>query len=148
MLDRIDYEIQRTIRSKKSLSILLADVDYFKKINDEHGHEAGDQVLEALGCLFLGNVRKQDSVARWGGEEFLFLLPDTNLEQAEQLAEKIRTTVANNHIAINDSSLQTSISFGVAGVENFNNVPAAINAADKRLYRAKEKGRDCVVSSD
>jgi diguanylate cyclase (GGDEF)-like protein len=148
MLDRIDYEVSRSLRDKKVLSFLLVDVDYFKQINDQHGHEMGDIVLMSLCDLFKKTVRSQDSIARWGGEEFLFLLPDTDLKQASQLAEKIRKRTEKEVFKSQGDQLSISISIGVAQVEDYGHARDTIHKTDERLYAAKEQGRNRVIWKD
>jgi len=148
MLERIDYEVSRSLRTKKNLTFLLADVDHFKQINDQYGHETGDSVLCALSDQFKETIRKQDSISRWGGEEFLLLLPDTKLEQAKILAEKIRTNIESKTFEHQNMQLNISVSFGVAQVEDYQHARNTIHKADERLYAAKEQDRNCVVASD
>ncbi len=148
MLERIDYEVDRSLRNKNSLSFILADVDHFKQINDQYGHDMGDTALSTMSELFLDTIRKQDSVSRWGGEEFLFLLPDTNIDQAKTLAEKIRSIVEKVKFEHQGKHLNITLSFGVAEVEDLQHARNIIRKADARLYAAKDQGRNCVVASD
>ena len=144
--EQLKHEYQRTVRSKESFAVLLADVDRFKTINDEYGHDAGDQVLKSLSIRFKQFIRKQDLVSRWGGEEFLFMLPATDIGNAAELAEKIRKMTAAEPIWQNQHPLRVTISIGVAEVSAKHSIDYAINLADKRLYIAKQEGRDRVVS--
>lgn len=147
MFERIEYEIARSERNESGMVFLIADVDHFKKINDQFGHEVGDEVLVSLSNYFRQTIRKQDSIARWGGEEFLFLLPQTSLNQAIKVAEKIRSGVEREMLPF-QTTLQTTISIGVAEVVDFSNAQQAINLADKRLYAAKKHGRNRVVATE
>lgn len=144
--EQLKHEYQRTVRSKESFSVLLADVDRFKQINDQYGHDAGDQVLRSLSERFKQSIRKQDLVARWGGEEFLFLLPSTQAHNAEEVANKIRESVAAQPIWQNQRPVNVTISIGVAEITSDDSIDQAINLADKRLYIAKQEGRNMVVS--
>ncbi len=143
--EQLKHEYQRTLRSKQPFSVLLADVDYFKRINDDFGHDAGDEVLKVLSKRFKQAIRKQDIVARWGGEEFIFLLPDTNLESAADVAEKVRHITAADPVWQQERPITVSISIGVAEIHPDVTVDEAINQADKRLYVAKQNGRNNVV---
>ncbi|MFQ3228693.1 GGDEF domain-containing protein [Reinekea sp.] len=147
MFERIKYETGRSKRYESSLVFLIADVDHFKKINDQYGHEVGDEVLLSLSNYFRKSIRKQDFIARWGGEEFLFLLPQTSLDSAIKVAEKIRAGVEKENSFSQIKPLQVSISIGVAKVVDFSNTQQAINLADKRLYTAKKHGRNRVVAT-
>lgn len=146
MLERIEHEWVRQQRNRGGLSFLLMDVDHFKRVNDEYGHETGDVVLLELAKHILQAIRKQDALARWGGEEFLLLLPDTTLEQAVVVAEKIKHMVALNPISHRGHQLTITLSIGVAAVEQDDEPDDTINRADKRLYAAKQQGRNRVVS--
>lgn len=137
----IQHEYERSLRSGKTFSFLLCDIDLFKKINDEYGHEAGDFILVKVAKLFRASIRKQDIVARWGGEEFLFLLPETNLNEAYLIAEKLRILLSNNHFFYNDKLLKVTVSIGAEALED-KNIDQAINTADKLLYQAKQAGRN------
>ena len=145
LTEQLKHEYQRTLRSKAPFAVLLADVDYFKRINDDFGHDAGDEVLRVLAKRFKQAIRKQDIVARWGGEEFIFLLPDTNLSAAADVAEKVRRITGVEPVWQQQRPISVSISIGVAEVNPNVSVEEAINLADKRLYVAKQNGRDEVV---
>ncbi len=147
MRERIEQEFIRQQRNKTGLSFLLIDVDHFKRVNDSYGHETGDTVLMALSQLLTDSIRKQDAVARWGGEEFLLLLPDTSLTQAATLAEKIRAQLEEYPIRHDQHSLHITLSIGVAEVKDSDRPDDAINRADKRLYLAKQQGRNRVVAA-
>lgn len=144
--EQLKHEYQRTMRDKHPFSVLLIDVDNFKRINDECGHDAGDDVLKILSKRFSQAVRSQDLVCRWGGEEFLFLLPDTQLTAAAEVAEKVRLIIANEPVWQQQRPIPVTISIGVAEVNPDTSIDAAINLADKRLYLAKQNGRNKTVS--
>lgn len=145
MRERIRYELTRSKRNHLPLTVVIADLDHFKEINDRYGHDAGDAVLVQISRLLCESVRQQDSIARWGGEEFLFLLPETTAAQAIQLSEKIRTTVKDTVLLADPVELTTTLSFGVAEVSDLENHQSAISEADNRLYLAKAQGRDRVI---
>ena len=146
---RIAYDIlkreqSRISRNKEVLSVLLCDVDHFKRINDQHGHNVGDTVLIELAKIFTEQVRKQDCVSRWGGEEFLFILPQTSAKNAAIIAEKIRSSVENHPINVQDIKIDVTICIGIAQFEESSHIDEVINSADKFLYLAKESGRNQV----
>jgi len=133
------------------LSAIMLDIDYFKKLNDGHGHKAGDTVLQKLAMILTKNTRENDSVARYGGEEFIILLPNTSREQAELMAENLRVQLSDEHFSLDngsDEALHISASFGVATreseVENWENVFKRVDVA---LYKAKRTGRNKVESA-
>jgi len=133
------------------LSAIMLDIDYFKKLNDGHGHKAGDTVLQKLAMILTKNTRENDSVARYGGEEFIILLPNTSREQAERMAENLRVQLSDEHFSLDngsDEALHISASFGVATreseVENWENVFKRVDIA---LYKAKRTGRNKVETA-
>lgn len=134
-------EIRRRNRYVRPFSLIMLDIDFFKAINDSHGHEVGDQVLAALGQLLVENLRKVDYCARWGGEEFMILAPETSLEQAVQLAEKIRLCVRQMDFPEAGS---VTISLGVIEARLKESQQSVMKRVDDALYAAKEQGRDRV----
>lgn len=141
MKEYIQHEYDRSLRSGKTLSFLLCDIDYFKQINDVYGHDAGDFILLKVAELLRGTIRKQDKIARWGGEEFLFLLPETNLNEAYLIAEKLRILLSKTNFIYNNKHLKVTMSVGAEALED-KNIDQAINTADKLLYQAKQAGRN------
>jgi diguanylate cyclase (GGDEF)-like protein len=127
--------------------VILIDIDFFKKINDTYGHPGGDMVLQKLGALLLESVRGTDVAARWGGEEFMVLLPNTSQENAVALAEKLRLRLAECRWSYQNKTILVTGSFGVSGVrtEQVGDFDALFAAADKALYRAKQQGRNQVL---
>lgn len=133
-------------RRKSPLSILMLDLDYFKMVNDKHGHDAGDAVLKALSKVLVQSVRASDLVIRYGGEEFLIILQDTAESSADSVAEKIRVAVAEMKVQISGTVLQKTISIGIADFPSDSDTFwQAVKYADVALYRAKEEGRNRVV---
>jgi diguanylate cyclase (GGDEF)-like protein len=134
-------------REKKPFSVIMLDVDRFKRINDTYGHSVGDDVIKILSNTIIETVRESDIVARYGGEEFSLLLPFTDKEGALKIAEKIRKNVENKKIIIYDGKIiQFTVSLGVDSIEHGDkNVEQALNRADNALYLAKESGRNKVV---
>ncbi|SEK55297.1 diguanylate cyclase (GGDEF) domain-containing protein [Atopomonas hussainii] len=130
-----------SIRNQRPLAVILIDIDHFKRINDEHGHATGDLVLVAVSTLLQQLARHGDLTVRWGGEEFLLLLPETNAEQACLLAERLCVRIAQ----LKPSGIAVSASLGVAQLGGESNLDELINTADEQLYRAKHAGRNQVV---
>jgi diguanylate cyclase (GGDEF)-like protein len=147
-LARFDEEVSRHERSGSPLSCLLIDLDNFKEVNDTLGHQAGDRVIETVSRLMAGQVRRHDIVCRYGGEEFLVLLPDTCLFAAMAAAEKLREAVEQESLEVNGKRLVMTISCGAAELEKGEKTDSLIGRADTALYRAKMAGRNRVCSSD
>ncbi|WP_242513514.1 diguanylate cyclase [Halochromatium salexigens] len=143
-VDIMTQEIVRAERYKSALSLIIADVDHFKTVNDNLGHDAGDRVLIAFAQLFVNKSRSCDLVVRWGGEEFLLLCPQTDLESATQLAELLRQRVAESDLGI---GRPITASFGVAQYRASEDINNLITRADSALYRAKAQGRDRVCTA-
>jgi diguanylate cyclase (GGDEF)-like protein len=140
MVERITSELDRSARGHSRAALLLADVDHFKQVNDTYGHEVGDQVLQGLAAAFRATLRGYDTCARWGGEEFLVLLPETDLEAALGVADKLRTGVA----ATREALPAITISVGVAVAQEGETLTALIRRADDAMYAAKRQGRNRV----
>jgi diguanylate cyclase (GGDEF)-like protein len=142
-------EISRAERFGGSLALVLADLDDFKQVNDRYGHQAGDDVLREFAAVLRDTVRDIDLAARYGGEEFAVLLPQTDLEGAERLAERVREAMAKRRLAIVPGAAFTvTSSFGVAAFPEAPTPAALFAAADEALYRAKSAGKNCVVTAD
>jgi len=131
-------------RNHEKCSIILIDIDFFKRVNDDFGHIAGDMILVEFAKLIQSQIRKGDSLGRWGGEEFLIILPHTDIKQAVILAEKLRQAVEEFNFSIVEHK---TASFGVATFEKAMSVEELIDASDKALYKSKEKGRNRVTSA-
>ncbi len=145
LLERARQEIVRARRRNDPISLVIADIDHFKSINDQYGHDAGDNVIRHAAELLLRLCREQDVVARWGGEEFLLLLPSTNLLAAEALAERFRQAVVETVVAYGELDIKLKMSFGVAALEHNENIDDAIARADKAMYQSKNDGRNRVT---
>ncbi len=142
-LEILQYEVDRSEREGEIVSIALCDLDYFKTINDKFGHEAGDQVLVSVAETLVDITRKQDTVARWGGEEFFLVFPRTVIQDAYTIAEKIRTAIAEKVHHYQSGNFKVTMSVGLCDINPGDNVEQKINLADKALYRAKASGRNC-----
>jgi diguanylate cyclase (GGDEF)-like protein len=144
MFENLRNELGRLERSGKNFSVLIADIDNFKLVNDTHGHECGDHCLKEIAKVLTENTQKRDSVARWGGEEFLIFLPETSGQHAKTTAERLRVAIQNQVITCEENSLSVTASIGVAEYQPGQTLNALINQADKQLYLAKNKGRNRV----
>ncbi len=141
----LDRELNRMHRHGYTLSVLMIDVDHFKKINDLHGHPAGDEVLRGIGAVLQKTMRSYDEIGRYGGEEFIAVLPETTLTQALAAAERIRACVEEADVRYNKIQFQLSISIGVVSSFGEEDTPQGlIERADMALYAAKQSGRNCV----
>ena len=138
----IEYEQRRLARNQTTLSLIICDVDNFKNVNDEFGHDVGDCVLVELAKILKQCIRTQDTVARWGGEEFLFILPDTSSDQASIIAQKIHKTIKQGNPLCRTVMFDTTVSMGVSTVIDEKCISEAIKNADKNLYKAKNSGKN------
>ncbi len=145
VLDHLDRELNRTRREGASMSVLLADIDRFKRINDTYGHAVGDQVLCEIGRRIRSLLRAYDAAGRYGGEEFLLVLPGTDAPNAHLVAERVRAGVHATPVTSESASYEVSVSIGLActDVVGFES-SALILVADQALYRAKAGGRNRV----
>jgi diguanylate cyclase (GGDEF)-like protein len=146
VLANLETEIERAARFGHQLSVVMVDLDHFKKLNDSHGHAAGDLILRRVADTLRQNVRSVDVVGRYGGEEFLLVLPETDVDAAASLAEKLRRLVGSEEVALGDGNVSSAtLSAGVAGGSgNHLNVEALVRDADNAMYSAKALGRDQV----
>jgi diguanylate cyclase (GGDEF)-like protein/PAS domain S-box-containing protein len=139
----LPQEIARSARYRAPLSVAMGDLDLFKNINDTFGHQAGDAVLKRLAELIRTGLRRSDYVARWGGEEFTILLPETRLEVAEMLLNRLRTNIANQ--VIPEIGRVVTLSFGVAAYAKPDSPEDLLNRVDQALYLSKQTGRNRVT---
>jgi len=138
--------VAQSLRTLKPLAAVLFDLDHFKQVNDVYGHGKGDEVLAAMADAARSGIREADFVGRYGGEEFLILLPDTPLEGAEVLGEKLREEVSR--ISVGGVDRPITASFGIAVFpEDGPDAETLVRMADRALYAAKAKGRNCVVTA-
>jgi diguanylate cyclase (GGDEF)-like protein len=138
-------EIAQADRLGTTLTLVLADLDDFKRVNDEHGHAAGDDVLREFASVIRATVRDSDVAGRWGGEEFLLLLPGADAAGGAQLAERVRTTLAErSFLGAHGAVLTVGCSFGVAQHATGGDARDLFAAADRALYRAKRAGKNRV----
>jgi diguanylate cyclase (GGDEF)-like protein len=143
--EKIETEFARCKRYQRQLQLAMLDLDHFKLINDSHGHQKGDEVLKTAAKVLISNSRKMDIPVRYGGEELLLVLPETDAYQAFTVGEKVRTTIAQEAAA--QTGVCVSVSIGIAGFSPANDsVHGLIMAADRMLYAAKTQGRNRTMS--
>ena len=138
----VGLEHRRAAHEKIPFSLIMLDLDHFKKVNDKYGHSVGDQVLKHLSRLIRGLIRQGDLLIRWGGEEFLLLLPATQIDEAGPFAERVRLEVEQENFP---TAGQITISLGVAQLREGDSIDALLKRVDNALYRAKQEGRNRVV---
>jgi diguanylate cyclase (GGDEF)-like protein len=144
-IENLEKEIPRCTRHQRPLSLLMFDIDHFKKINDEHGHLTGDFVLREMARRIRTRVRKEEVFARYGGEEFALTLPETAKDGAMKVAEDVRRLVANDTFDFEGDKIPVTISVGVATTESEIGPEPFIKTADDNLYKAKKGGRNKVI---
>ena len=138
-------ETNESKRTKRPLSLMMIDIDDFKKVNDTYGHQKGDEVLKKIGQLLNTNVRDMDTAARYGGEELVVIMPNTTINQAYEIADRIREDISK----LKFESFSVYVSIGVSQTdENINSAEKVIKAADEALYKAKNSGKNKVVTND
>jgi diguanylate cyclase (GGDEF)-like protein len=157
--ETVTNEFARSKRYSKNLAIIMMDIDHFKNINDSYGHHAGDVVLQAVAQQLMHGLRETDLPGRYGGEEFIALLPETCVAEAQMVAERIRENIQNTTIEAEENHINVTASFGVSGfdgmvdkyetydgtVDKYQTIEEVIDDADKALYQAKESGRNKVI---
>ncbi len=139
IMELLGQEIRKTLQNKVALCLMMLDIDYFKRVNDNYGHQAGDRVLSAVSKLIQLNIRDNDYAGRYGGEEFMVLLPESRLMEAYDIAEKIRESIQN--YSFTKKNLNVTISIGLTEYHS-EDIKTFVNRADTLLYRAKENGRN------
>jgi diguanylate cyclase (GGDEF)-like protein len=148
LYERLDAEIARSARYASSLALMMLDVDDFKRFNDTYGHLAGDGVLRSLADMIRACLRRSDSAFRFGGEEFVVLLPETELEQAGVVAERVRARFERlSHAPIPGTQVRSSVSIGITCRREYETGSDCIRRADQAMYAAKQKGKNCVVAA-
>lgn len=140
-------EFARAQRYNRSLSVLMLDIDHFKRVNDIYGHHVGDIVIQTVASILNGTLRETDSLGRYGGEEFAVILPETTLEQASEVAERIRCQVCERSISDDFKDLQVTVSLGISTLRTgMKTIDGMLQQADQALYQAKSNGRNTWVS--
>jgi diguanylate cyclase len=145
--ERAHYEYQRWQRYSRPLTLAVFDIDHFKKINDGHGHQAGDRVLKVIGRSVAKRLREVDFFCRFGGEEFVALMPETSLADAMPVLDTIRAAIANAAFNYKEQPIAITLSIGVTEFKTDDDLETAFARADEALYAAKSGGRNCIKSS-
>ncbi|MBA4242529.1 MAG: diguanylate cyclase [Pseudomonas sp.] len=146
--EQVAIELERALRSGARASVVMLDIDHFKRVNDEHGHAAGDNVIRALANLLRQRLRRVDSLGRYGGEEFLAVLPDCTPQQARMILDEIRERFAELRFIADGGEFSCTLSAGIAGTDVHSNAEQLRERADKALYAAKHGGRNQVQIAD
>lgn len=143
-------EMDRSKRSGIPTSLIMMDIDHFKAVNDEHGHEVGNQALKHLASILQAEVRTTDIVCRYGGEEFAMIFPETHLNLAVKVADRIRRQIAGTAFEVDDGELNITVSMGASVYMKTSilDVDDFVDSVDKYLYEAKESGRNCICHID
>lgn len=136
---------ERSLRLRGSVAVAVFDIDHFKQVNDRHGHQVGDTVLQTFASLLAANVRDGDLAARLGGEEFVIILSETTMDQATQIAERVRESFAGQQFISSSGSFAVTVSVGIAGGDSETDIIALLRQADTALYDAKRSGRNRVL---
>ena len=145
IIEKIEMEKVRIKRHHKPLTLILCDIDNFKAFNDTFGHDCGDFILVSIAKMMRAMIREQDQLARWGGEEFLFLLPETNLKSGAIVAEKIRNAIASRQFEYKTHALSVTMTFGVSICQSHTvDIDDCIKQADRALYEGKRAGKNLV----
>ena len=144
----IESQNVRVKRSGLEFTLAIADVDNFKAINDNYGHDTGDAVLIEIAQILKAFLREQDIIGRWGGEEFMIVLPDTNIDNGKKALEKLRQTISNHTFNANDTALKVTMTFGVSVSNPSYTSNQLIKLADDALYKGKRGTKNCIVISD
>lgn len=143
----IHSEMERAAKSDTPLAFVLADIDDFKRVNDRHGHEVGDHLVAAIGKRMRAAIRREDMVVRWGGDEFLLILPGQDIASACVTAERVQHSVASNPVSVDALQLEVGMTCGVAQYSVGDTVESCVRAADAALYEGKRRGRHQVVAA-
>ena len=146
-LEKFNLELNRFERNKIPFSVVLCDIDDFKLVNDEYGHDCGDFVLVGISELMTSTVRKQDVVGRWGGEEFILLLPETSIAGGNRVAEGIRKNLEDKTFFFNGKEIAVTMTFGASQYDGTMDIDACIKKADEALYSGKRAGKNRVHSA-
>lgn len=146
LAEQLDYQVSAFMRSGQPFSLVLVDIDHFKRINDQHGHDVGDVVLKGATRVMTDALREIDIFGRWGGEEFLCILPQTDHQEAMACAERLRLQLTQARLGEASTALQVTASFGVATAQPGDGADDVVKRCDLALYRAKSEGRDRVVA--
>ena len=139
-------QLEKT-RSEKFFVLVMGDLDFFKRINDQYGHDCGDTVLKDVTQLMKKTLRKQDVLSRWGGEEFVLLLPETDISGAKRVIDLLRKEIGSYKFQCQSKPFSITMTFGMVLFDGNQSVETALKNADELLYKGKEKGRNCIMTN-
>ena len=145
MQEELEEIRNKSLSESYLFCIAIGDIDYFKKINDTYGHDAGDFILSELAKIFRTYMRDKGVVARWGGEEFLFVIPRVNGDEALKILDELRRSVEEKEFKFNDVVLKVTMTFGIDEYSELTGIDKTIAEADKKLYLGKQSGRNRVI---
>ncbi len=148
IMNQLAVEVSRCDRNGGFFSLIMCDIDFFKRVNDTYGHDTGDYVLKTVADVMRANLRQQDIVSRWGGEEFLIMLPLTELKKAVAVAEKLREAIKNTEMSFAGENFRVTMTFGVSAYDKGMGIEHSIKKADDALYTGKQTGRNKVVMAE
>jgi diguanylate cyclase (GGDEF)-like protein len=148
IMEKMERELSRSERHQRTFSVMLVDLDNFKQLNDKYGYNDGDDVLVEVARVLMSCVRNEDVCARWGGEEFLFLLTETNIEGATILARKIRDSISMTEFKANRPGIRITASIGLCEYQAGQSIQECISRADQALRKAKQAGKNRFVVAD
>ncbi len=148
LMERLQHEWARIERNGGQLSFIMVDIDHFKRVNDVHGHQIGDKMLQEVAAIISQQCREVDLPARYGGEEFAIVVAGETTSGAACLADRCREEIANARVTVNGETIAVTASFGVASANNLPSLDVLMKQADEALYRAKQAGRNLVCSCD
>ena len=146
-MEIVQKNISYTRRYQKNSALIMMDIDFFKKINDIYGHQTGDYVLRTISEILMKEFRSSDIIGRYGGEEFIIYLPETTIEKAVRVANRVREKIVNYDFKYNRFKFKVTVSMGIASINEGDILEKLISLADKRLYIAKQTGRNRVISN-
>ena len=147
MYEMILLEQKRRKHNGKYFVLVMADLDLFKTINDLYGHDCGDYVLKEVSQLMKQTLREQDILSRWGGEEFVLLLPETDIDGADRVIDVLRQKIADYNFQYQDSSFSASMTFGMVLFDGKQSIEMLLKTADELMYKGKEEGRNCIMTN-
>ena len=147
MNDIISREVSRCSRERSNFSVVIGDIDDFKQINDTYGHDFGDRILKRIAGILQDNLRREDIVSRWGGEEFLIICIGANVADSVTIAENLRKKIESYKFDYDDIKINLSMTFGVAEYDSSKNIENVIKEADINLYIGKNNKKNCVIPS-
>lgn len=148
-MEQLEQEFKRSRRYERDLSLLMLDIDYFKKVNDTYGHQVGDLVLRKISTIIQGQLRDADMAFRFGGEEFMVILPETSTHDASNVAERMRTEIMYSYYHHADAEFNVTVSIGIISMQNnmVDTIDSLLKKVDDNLYIAKREGRNKVIAS-